>query len=97
MIIYRAVSAGERQDYENNHLFRTAKNTLEAKQFFLSETGALEFIRECGIARFNPPYKWLLQIEIEEDCLCKIDFYSQTLDGYKAFTIHEGDLPDFNN
>jgi hypothetical protein len=94
---YRAVSAKERLDYKRSRLFRTSKNTLEAKQFFKSETGVLEFILESKKAGFLPPYKYLYHIYIDEICLSKINYDEQLLDGYAAITIRESHLQDFNN
>lgn len=96
MKLYRAVSSKERQDYKDCQRFRTAKNTLEAKQFFKSEIGVLEFIKDSVAGKFSPPYKYLFQIELDEECLLKIEYDEQLLDGYKAITIQEQYLPDFN-
>jgi hypothetical protein len=96
MKIYRAVSNKERRDYRKDQLFRTAKNTLEAKQFFKSEISAQEFIKESRIRKFSPPYKYLFHIEIDEECVSKIDYDEQILDGYTAITIQESRLPAFD-
>lgn len=96
MIIYRAISNNERLDYLKLRIFRTTSHTLEAKQFFLSDTGVQEFIRQCRISKFSTPYEFILEIDIDESCLSKIFFYVQPLDGHAALTIPHIHLPDFN-
>lgn len=96
MKLYRAISLKERLDYKKCNQFRTARDTLEAKQFFKSETGVLEFIKDSQTANFSPPYEYLYCIEVYEECMAKIEYDEQILDGYKAVTIQEQYLPDFN-
>ena|SRR5450432_1931547 len=96
MKLYRAISLKERLDYKKCKQFRTARDTLEAKQFFKSETGVFEFIKDSVTGNFYPPYLYVYCIEIDEECMSKIEYDEQILDGYKAVTIHEQYLPDFN-
>jgi hypothetical protein len=96
MIVYRAVSNKERQDYQKNRIFRTTRHTLEAKQFFLSANGVQELIKRSRISKFYPAYEVVLEIDIDEDCLSKIFFYVQPLDDHEALTIPDIHLPEFN-
>jgi hypothetical protein len=96
MIIYRAISNKERLDYLKHRIFRTTSHTLEAKQFFISESGAQELIIRSRISKFSPPYDFVLEIDIDESCLSKIFFYDQPLDGHEALTIPDIHLTDFN-
>jgi len=96
MKLYRAISYRERQDYKKCKQFRTAKNTLEAKQFFKSETGVFEFIEDSLTGNFSPPYKYMYCIELDEECIAKIEYDEQILVGYKAITIQEQYLRNFN-
>jgi hypothetical protein len=96
MKIYRAISEKERDDYYFCHYFRTSKNTLEAKQFFKSEADTLDFINKSRKKQYLPPYKYLLYIEIDEDCFYKIHPEEQILDGFEAITIYKFHLPAFN-
>jgi len=96
MILFRAVSAEEYKDFIIDLNFRTAENTLEAKQFFKSEKAVLEFVKIAHKRSYRPPYKHILTIDVDSQRLAAIDFESQNLDGYDAITIQEGDLPYFN-
>ena len=42
--LYRAISQQEKDDYDSQQIFRTGRNTLEAKQFFKSRTAVKEFV-----------------------------------------------------
>ncbi len=97
MRLYRAVSVNERQYYKKYQKFSTAKNTLEAKQFFKFKAGVLEFIRDSVMRNFHPSYKYLFLVEIDEECLSKIEYDEQILDGHVAITIQELHLQAFNN
>lgn len=55
-MLYRAVSKAEKTDYEYSGIFRTGKNTLEAKQFFQSEPAVLEFALEALSCGYIPAY-----------------------------------------
>jgi hypothetical protein len=96
MILYRAVSAEEYKDYMVDETFRLGNNTLEAKQFFKSETAVLEYVRSTVKRSFKPPYKYILTIEVDNECFAAIVSFEQYLDGFEAITIPEDDLPSFN-
>jgi len=97
MTLYRAVSTDEYRDFKVDRNFRTAKNTLEAKQFFKSERAVLEFVKVAIKRAYRPPYKYILFINVDSQCLEAVDLQAQDLDGYDAITIQEDDLPSFNN
>ncbi len=97
MLLYRAVSADEYKDYVVDEIFRLGDNTLEAKQFFKSETAVLEYVRATVKRSFKPPYKYILTIEVDNECFAAVTSFEQYLDGYEAITIPEDDLPSFNN
>ena len=84
-------------DYQREQIFRTARNTLEGKQFFKSEAGARSYKRKADKRAFLPPYRYLLIVEVNEDCLQQIPYEEQPLDDYEAITIHEADLPRFTD
>ena len=42
--LYRAVSKSEYDDWKTISIFRTAKNTLEAKQFFKTMIAVKDFV-----------------------------------------------------
>jgi hypothetical protein len=96
MILYRAVSGDEYKDYRYNKKFRTARNTLEAKQFYKSERGVVEFVKDATKQSYRPPYKYILTITMDEGCLNELDPEIQELDRFEAITIHEQDLLAFN-
>jgi len=97
MILYRAVSADEYKDHIVDEKFRLGDNTLEAKQFFKSETAVMEYVRATVRRSFKPPYRHILTIEIGNECLAAVTYFEQYLDGFEAITIPEDDLPCFNN
>lgn len=97
MKLYRTVSKAERDDYIHTGELRTAKNTLEGKQFFKSEIAVREFMSNSKLQRYSPPYKYLFILDIDEECLGSIDYDEQELDRFEAITIFEADLPQFNN
>ena len=97
MILYRAVSTSEFKDFKNDEKFRTAENTLEAKQFFRTEKAVLEFVRIAIKRSYRPPYKFILIIYVDNQCIQTINFEMQNLDGYDAITIQNEDLFSFNN
>lgn len=97
MKLFRTVSDDEWNDYYSHKKFRTAKNTLEAKQFFKSETGVREYKRKADEIIFVPPYRHLLVVELDLRCLSTIPFDEQVIDDYDAITIAEDDLNNFNN
>jgi hypothetical protein len=95
--LYRAVSQQEKDDYDNQQIFRTGKNTLEAKQFFKSRIAIKEFVAGSVLQNYDPPYAWLLIITINEDCFDETGHMEMRLDGYDAINIEEDHLPEFNN
>jgi hypothetical protein len=97
MILFRAVSTDEYKDFKIHGNFRTAKNTLEAKQFFKREKAVLEFVNVAVKRSYRPPYKYVLIIDVDNQCLEAVEFQSQNLDGHDAITIQEDDFPSFNN
>lgn len=99
MKIYRAVSVAEQRNfYENDESFLTARNTLEAKQFFKSKLAVTTFVKESVKQHYAPPYKYLFVVDIDETCLGNIvGIDNQLLDGFEALTVAEELLPAFNN
>jgi len=93
--LYRAVSQQEKDDYDNQQFFRTWRNTLEAKQFFKSRTAVKSFVDSSVMQNYNPPYSYLLIINVDEDCFKMVDRTDMKLDGYDAININEDHLPDF--
>ena len=96
MKLYRIVSHDEREDFQK-YRFRTSRNTLEAKQFFKSEIAIREFYRDSLIQGYQPPYSFLISVDISEECLNMILFDTQELDTFEAVTVFEPDLPAFND
>lgn len=96
MKLYRAISEKEKDDFELHKQLRTSMNTLEAKQFFKSKLAVLSFVKKSFLREFDPPYKYLLTIDIEEDDLQNPDFINLSLDGFDAISIDEDDLSLFN-
>jgi hypothetical protein len=94
--LYRAVSKLEFTDWENCKKFRTAKNTLEAKQFFKSRDAVDDFIFHSKLQNFSPPYQLIFELDIIKECLAKIKIYEIELDRFDAITIEEDDLLRFN-
>ena len=95
--LYRAISQQEKDDYDSQQIFRTGKNTLEAKQFFKSRTAIKEFVDSSVMQDYDPPYLYLLIISVDEDCFNMIDHTDMKLDGYDAININEDHLLNFNN
>jgi len=94
--LYRAISNAEKADFDKDQQFRTGRNTLEVKQFFQTIEAIEDYLKEAKKKRFDPPYKYLLQVSIDEECLKKIAYLDQELDGFMAITIYENDLLHFN-
>jgi hypothetical protein len=95
--LYRAVSQAEKDDYEKSGVFRLARNTLEAKQFFKSRITVKQFVESSVLRTYNPPYLYLLTITVDADRLTMANPDHMPLDGYEALTIAEDDLTAFNN
>ncbi|RYX83616.1 hypothetical protein EON73_03755 [bacterium] len=94
MKLYRAISKNEMNDFELYGQFQTSKNTLEAKQFFKSKTAVLSFVTESRKQEFDPPYTYLLTIDIDEDYLNSPNIINLNLDGFDAVSIEENGLLD---
>lgn len=98
MKLFRTVSQAEKDDYDNlGGVFRTAENTLEAKQFFKSEIAVRKFLESARNQEFFPPYEHLFVVDINEKCLRGIGYDEQELDTFEAITIQEDNLTQFNN
>lgn len=95
--LYRAVSEQEKDDYDLHQLFRTNRNTLEAKQFFKSRTAVLQFVESSVSQAYNPSYKYLLVISVDEKLFELSNPIQMKLDGFDAVNIDEDDLISFNN
>ena|ERR1700722_9750806 len=95
--LYRAVSQQEKDDYDHHKVFRTSKNTLEAKQFFKSGRAAKQFVVSAIEQDYDPPYAYLYIVDIDAECFDALVRTEDNLDGYDAVTIENEYLPDFNN
>lgn len=96
MTLYRAVSEAERADYYDSRLFRTAANTLEGKQFFFSDEAVTRFVASSQIQTFDPPYMFIFNITINDDCFASIPHLQQDLDFFPAITVDDVDLFAFS-
>jgi len=94
---YRVVSEQEKKDFNIDGLFRTATNTLEAKQFFRSIEAINEFVDNARLQKYHPPYKYLLTIKLDKEHFNDISRVEMMLDGFDAVSIHEDYLSAFNN
>jgi len=95
--LYRAISQREKDDDDSKQIFRTGKNTLEAKQFFKSRAAIKEFVDSSVMQDYDPPYLYLLIISVDGDCFNMIDHTNMKLDGFDAININEDYLLNFNN
>ncbi|MBB3969396.1 hypothetical protein [Mucilaginibacter phyllosphaerae] len=87
----------EKDDFDIDDQFRTGENTLEAKQFFKSLEAIREFVENSKLREYDPPYVYLLTINVNKVKFNKTPHTDMPLDGYEAITIHEDNLPIFNN
>lgn len=55
LFLYRALSDAEYEDYKESGEFRTAVNTLEAKQFFLARNTVRKFVASSVLQGYYPP------------------------------------------
>jgi len=94
--LYRAVSDAEYKDWENKSEFRTAKNTLEAKQFFKTEGAVRDFINQSYATALSFPYLFVMEIHVLKTCLENLNADYIKLDTHEAVSIDEDELPDFN-
>ncbi|HZX59155.1 MAG TPA: hypothetical protein VFE54_10525 [Mucilaginibacter sp.] len=97
IILYRAISEGEKENFDNGRQFRTAKNTLEAKQFFKSRTAVRQFVASSVTQDYDPPYVYLLVVGLDEASFAQTEHTQMKLDGYEAVNVEEDDLAVFNN
>jgi hypothetical protein len=91
------VSNAEHTDLVNTGEFRTAENTLEGKQFFKSEQAVKTFVHIATIRNYQPPYRYLVSVWIDEFSLQSLQHDEMILDDFEAISIAEADLPSFNN
>ncbi len=94
--LYRAISQSEKDDFYIDQIFRTGKNTLEAKQFFKSRTAVSQFVERSVIQNYLPPYLYLLMINIDEECLNESNPTFMILDGFSAVNIEDVNLLSFS-
>ncbi len=94
--LFRAISQQEKEDYDTHLVFRTGRNTLEAKQFFKTRTAVTSFAGDAVQQSYDPAYAYLMIVTVDDD---QFDTTQRTrkLDGYDAVHIEEDDLPAFNN
>jgi hypothetical protein len=97
MKLYRAISQGEMDDYDQDRTFRTGLRTLEAKQFFKSRKAVESFVASSITQDYDPPYAYLIIINIDEQLLEVANPDSMQLDGFEAISINEDGLFAFNN
>ncbi|HEY4327181.1 MAG TPA: hypothetical protein VGN20_24550 [Mucilaginibacter sp.] len=95
--LYRAISQAEKEDYDQIRLFRTTRNTLEAKQFFKSLAAVRQFVERSVLQTYNPPYLYLLTVTVDNSLLHEANPDNMSLDGFEAMNIAEDDLIAFNN
>ncbi len=96
MRLYRAVSELEWNDYQRDNIFRTTTRTLEAKQFFKKEESVKDFVRRAIDQNYDPPYLYLITIEVTNALQNPQIIKTQILDGFEAVTIDEDDLTLFS-
>lgn len=94
--LFRAVSMMELKDWKDAAIFRTAFNTLEAKQFFKTKNAVEDFIFHARQQNFIPPYTHIFEIDILKQCLAKLKIHEMILDRFDAISVDEEHLPDFN-
>ena len=94
--LYRAVSQQEKKDIDLNKVFRTGRNTLEAKQFFKRRISVMQFVANSVVQQYDPIYAHLIIVGIDDTCFDSAG-HTQKLDGYDAVHIEEEDLQAFNN
>jgi hypothetical protein len=94
--LYRAVSEAEYKDWENINGFRTAENTLEAKQFFKTERAVKDFIHQSQAAHLSSPYLFTIEVHVLNTCLESLNADYINLDTHEAISIDEDELEGFN-
>jgi hypothetical protein len=94
--LFRAVSQQEKEDYDAHPAFRTARNTLEGKQFFKTRIAVTSFVASAEEQNYDPAYAHLMIVTVDDD---RFDVVQRTrkLDNYDAVHIEEDDLSAFNN
>ncbi|MBX9784463.1 MAG: hypothetical protein K2X48_14335 [Chitinophagaceae bacterium] len=88
MKLFRAISSFEFSDFEANK-FRCTERTISAKQFFKSRKAAEDFVSKSIEREYEPPYQFIIEIEVTEEDLNKQWFDEQVLDTHKALTVYE--------
>jgi hypothetical protein len=96
ILIYRVISNEEFIDLSNSKIFSGSKNTIEGKQFWLEIEDAEFYLNKATNSNFNPAYKYLLEIEIDKECLKNLQPEYMDLDGQKALHIDKLKLEEFN-
>jgi hypothetical protein len=81
---------------KNSSSFHTARNTLEAKQFFKSRTAIREFVVSSMDQKYDPPYTRLLILTLNDSMLSEVSYDEMDLDGFEAISVPEDELPAFN-
>ena len=96
MILYRAVSEQENIDFDAVGEFRIGRNTLEDKQFFKSIIAITEFVERSIWRNYQPPYRFLFTVHLDDSCFKTLNRIEMVLDGFDAVSIHEESLIGFN-
>jgi hypothetical protein len=96
ILIYRVVSNSEFLDLSISKTFCVSRNTIEGKQFWLDIENAEFYLNKATNSNFNPAYKYLLEIEIDKECLKNLHPEYMDLDGQKALHIDKLKLEEFN-
>ena len=87
--LYRAVSKAEFYDWNDTKEFRTARNTLEAKQFFKSYKAAVDFHNQSLLLNFDNPYVYIFEVHVFTTCINKLEVNHMSLDTHNALSIEE--------
>lgn len=96
MKLYRLVSEQEYEDLVAKDGFSVAQNTLEVKEFWLSESAARRFLADMARNALMPPYSRLVLVEADDDLVNVPKTYMQ-LDGHDALVIDSEALQLFNS
>ncbi len=96
MKLYRTISFAEKDDLDKTKKFRTVLNSLEAKQFFVHKEDLIEYINASLKKDFTPPYKFIVEVQITNVNLKKIEHDKMDLDDKNAYSIPESSLGKFN-
>ncbi len=96
MKLYRLVSEEEYQDVLVREGFFVARNTLEAKEFWLSEIAARRFLADMRRTAFKPPYTRLAIVDVDAE-LHEVSHWRMALDGHDALVVDRDGLALFNS